>query len=67
MGDSLLGKLKRQAGGRDAYPEEIAGALLLLLRDDAFWVNGTDLIVDGGAEVLMNLEELASAPSNLLA
>jgi len=62
MGDELLGSLKRQAGGRDAYPEEIAGAILLMLDEKGFWINGTDLIVDGGAEVLMNLESMAIAP-----
>ncbi|PYB78845.1 alcohol dehydrogenase [Pseudomonas sp. LB-090624] len=62
MGDELLQNLKEQAGGRDAYPEEIAGAILLMLDPRGFWINGTDLIVDGGAEVLMNLEGLATPP-----
>lgn len=62
MGDELLQNLKQQAGGRDAYPEEIAGAILLMLDPKGFWINGTDLIVDGGAEVLMNLEGLATPP-----
>ncbi|MFK8399905.1 coniferyl-alcohol dehydrogenase [Pseudomonas sp. BGr12] len=67
MGDDLLSTLKRQAGGRDAYPAEIAGALVMLLRDDAFWVNGADLIVDGGAEVLINLEDMAIPPRQEIA
>jgi len=62
MGDELLQNLKEQAGGRDAFPEEIAGAILLMLDPKGFWINGTDLIVDGGAEVLMNLEGLATPP-----
>lgn len=62
MGDELLKSLKNQAGGRDAYPEEIADAVLLMLDPRGYWINGTDLIVDGGAEVLMNLEELAIPP-----
>jgi len=62
MGDELLQNLKEQAGGRDAYPDEIAGAILLMLDAKGFWINGTDLIVDGGAEVLMNLEGLATPP-----
>lgn len=62
MGDQLLQSLKEQAGGRDAYPDEIAGAILLMLDPKGFWINGTDLIVDGGAEVLMNLEGLATPP-----
>jgi NAD(P)-dependent dehydrogenase (short-subunit alcohol dehydrogenase family) len=59
MGSDLLGKLRTQAGGRDARPSEISGAVAFMLSSDAGWVNGTDLIVDGGAEVLMNLDELA--------
>ncbi|UZE25917.1 coniferyl-alcohol dehydrogenase [Pseudomonas sp. B21-056] len=62
MGNELLQSLKQQAGGRDAYPDEIANAILLMLDPRGFWVNGTDLIVDGGAEVLMNLEGLAIPP-----
>jgi NAD(P)-dependent dehydrogenase (short-subunit alcohol dehydrogenase family) len=59
MGSDLLGKLRTQAGGRDARPSEISGAVAFMLSQDAGWVNGADLIVDGGAEVLMNLDELA--------
>jgi NAD(P)-dependent dehydrogenase (short-subunit alcohol dehydrogenase family) len=65
MGADLLNALKRQAGGRDAGPEEIARVLALLLDDGFYWMNGTDLIVDGGAEVLMNLGEHAVAPKAL--
>ncbi|MGR9276184.1 coniferyl-alcohol dehydrogenase [Rhizobium leguminosarum] len=59
MGEDLLGRLRSQAGGRDARPAEICGPVAFLLSQDASWVNGTDLIVDGGAEVLMNLDDLA--------
>jgi NAD(P)-dependent dehydrogenase (short-subunit alcohol dehydrogenase family) len=59
MGEDLLGRLRTQAGGRDAKPEEIAGAIAMMLSSDATWLNGTDLIVDGGAEVLMNLGAFA--------
>jgi NAD(P)-dependent dehydrogenase (short-subunit alcohol dehydrogenase family) len=62
MGDELLESLKTQAGGRDAYPNEIADAILLMLDSKGYWINGTDLIVDGGAEVLMNLGDLAPPP-----
>jgi NAD(P)-dependent dehydrogenase (short-subunit alcohol dehydrogenase family) len=62
MGDELLKSLKAQAGGRDAYADEIADAILLMLDPKGYWINGTDLIVDGGAEVLMNLEHLATPP-----
>lgn len=65
MGADLLGRLRTQAGGRDALPREICGPVAFLLSRDACWVNGTDLIVDGGAEVLMNLDDLA-VPSKSL-
>lgn len=37
-------------GGRDAEPEEIAAPIAFLCSPAACWVNGTDLIVDGGGE-----------------
>ena len=66
MGADLLTQLRVQAGGRDARPEEIVGPIAFLLSRDAGWVNGTDLIVDGGAEVSMTLAGLAS-PARTLA
>ena len=30
-------------------PEDIAGSILFLLSDEARWVNGAALVVDGGA------------------
>ena len=65
MGAELLNALKRQAGGRDAFPDEIARVIALLVDDGFYWMNGTDLIVDGGAEVLMNLGEYAVASKTL--
>lgn len=65
MGGDLLGRLKTQAGGRDATPEEVGKVIAVMLTQDLFWMNGTDVIVDGGAEVLMNLGELAVAPQSL--
>ena len=66
MGADLLTRLRTQAGGRDARPEEIAGPIAFLLSRDAQWVNGIDLIADGGAEVCLTLEGLAS-PARTLA
>lgn len=66
MGADLLTRLRTQAGGRDARPEEIAGPIAFLLSRDAQWVNGVDLIADGGAEVSLTLEGLAS-PARTLA
>lgn len=55
MDSALLDQLRDYAGGRNGRPEEIAPAIAFLLGDDARWVNGTDLMVDGGAEVMINL------------
>lgn len=55
MDNTILNRLKKQAGGRDGRPDEIAPAIAFLLSDDARWINGTELNVDGGAEVAINL------------
>jgi NAD(P)-dependent dehydrogenase (short-subunit alcohol dehydrogenase family) len=65
MGADLLTRLRTQAGGRDARPEEIAGPVAFLLSRDAQWVNGTDLIADGGAEVSLTLDGLARPAKSL--
>ncbi|MEM1142922.1 MAG: coniferyl-alcohol dehydrogenase [Pseudomonadota bacterium] len=62
MDSEALNQFKRQAGGRDGRPEEIAEAIAFMVGPGSRWVNGTDLLVDGGAEVLMNLESRAVAP-----
>lgn len=53
-----LDRLREHAGGRDGLAEEMCGPIAFLLTQDAAWVNGTDLMVDGGAEVTMYLGEL---------
>ncbi|MEM7124329.1 MAG: coniferyl-alcohol dehydrogenase [Pseudomonadota bacterium] len=55
MDNTILDRLKEQAGGRNGKPDEIAPAIAFLLSDDARWINGTELNVDGGAEVAINL------------
>ncbi|MCZ4119557.1 SDR family oxidoreductase [Streptomyces sp. H39-S7] len=37
--------------GRIGEPEDVARAVLWLVSDDACWVTGTDLVVDGGTRV----------------
>ncbi len=55
MDNAILDRLKAQAGGRDGRPDEIAPAICFLLSEDAGWINGTELNVDGGGEVAINL------------
>ena len=37
---------------RDGTPEDVAWAALFLASDESSWITGTELVVDGGAEVL---------------
>lgn len=37
---------------RDGTPEDVAWAALFLASDESRWITGTELVVDGGAEVL---------------
>jgi len=37
--------------GRVGRPEDIARAILFLASDDASWITGTDLVIDGGATI----------------
>jgi NAD(P)-dependent dehydrogenase (short-subunit alcohol dehydrogenase family) len=47
MGKDVLDGV-RALLGRHAQPEDIADAVLLCVGDEARWVNGTALVVDGG-------------------
>ena len=55
MDASRLAELRALAGGREGYPDEIAAAVVFLLSRAASWVNGVNLIVDGGAETAVTL------------
>jgi NAD(P)-dependent dehydrogenase (short-subunit alcohol dehydrogenase family) len=42
----------RSPSGRAAFPDDIAAAAVFLASDQAWYINGTCLVIDGGAEVL---------------
>ena len=47
--EELLGEwTARTPGGRIAQPEELASVVLFLLSDDAAWIQGQTIVVDGG-------------------
>jgi NAD(P)-dependent dehydrogenase (short-subunit alcohol dehydrogenase family) len=48
MSNEILDRQKAQSGGRNAMPEELAKVIVFALSQDASWLNGTDIVVDGG-------------------
>lgn len=53
--ESLCQQLERIPMGRGAQPEEVASVIAFLASDDASFVNGVNLHVDGGGSALMGL------------
>jgi NAD(P)-dependent dehydrogenase (short-subunit alcohol dehydrogenase family) len=60
MGKDILDRLRDQSGGRHGQPEDIAKVIAFALSEEASWINGTDIGVDGGSEVALafNLADL---------
>jgi 3-oxoacyl-[acyl-carrier protein] reductase len=50
--DPLNAGVPEQTVERDGTPEDVAWAALFLASDESAWITGTELVVDGGAEVL---------------
>ncbi|MBA2946756.1 coniferyl-alcohol dehydrogenase [Streptomyces himalayensis] len=57
MGHAELDPLTELAGGRNGRPEEIAAVVEFLAGEGASWINGTDVVVDAGAEVAFELAQ----------
>jgi NAD(P)-dependent dehydrogenase (short-subunit alcohol dehydrogenase family) len=68
MGDATLGWMVGESGGRRATPQEIANVLAFLGSDAAGYVNGANVIADGGFTAALNtgsLDFAALAPAGL--
>ncbi|MET8080322.1 coniferyl-alcohol dehydrogenase [Streptomyces sp. NPDC005303] len=55
MGHEELDPLTELAGGRNGRPEEIASVIGFLAGPESSWINGTDVVVDAGAEMAFEL------------
>lgn len=64
MGAQVLDRLKDQSGGRNGSPDDIAKVIAFALSDDAAWINGADIPVDGGSEVAIAFDLLDQPQEN---
>ena len=56
MWENFEGRLKRALPlGRIGEPDDIAGVIVFLAGDDARWMTGQTVVVDGGAQIRQNL------------
>ena len=56
MGADVLDRQKAQSGGCNAAPEDIARVIAFALSEDATWLNGTDIVVDGGGGTVFHFD-----------
>lgn len=56
MDEEPPGRPRKNIVGRGGVPQDIAGAVLFLLSDEASFITGVDLLVDGGATVAMSMD-----------
>ena len=56
MDEEPPGRPRKNVVGRGAVPDDIANSVLFLLSDQASFITGIDLLVDGGATVAMSMD-----------
>lgn len=56
MDEEPPGRPRKNVVGRGAVPEDIANSVLFLLSEQASFITGIDLLVDGGATVAMSMD-----------
>ena len=56
MSADILDRQKAQSDGWNALPEEIAKVIAFSLTAVAVWLNGTDIVVDGGGGTVFHFD-----------
>lgn len=65
IGDEALDRLK-DFTGRHGTPADIARVIRFMISDDAEWISGVDIVVDGGAEGALLRQRMLDGVSNTL-